>query len=114
MLAFMKCVWEAQIMLNLIMYPNIQLSFSYSSYIYICYLYVYLFKFIYGEVQFTCTIYIHTILWTLNILWRLMLQQHSLLDDWFDAGSLGCYMLLESAVDLTWVQAQDQCEQVGI
>jgi len=34
-------------------------------------------------------------------------------DDWFDAGSLGCYMLLESAVDLTWVQAQDQCEQIG-
>jgi len=34
-------------------------------------------------------------------------------DDWFDGGDLGCYKLLESAVNLTWVEAQSECEQIG-
>jgi len=34
-------------------------------------------------------------------------------DDWFDGGDLGCYKLLESAVNLTWVEAQEECEQIG-
>merc|ERR1719410_1648393 len=32
-------------------------------------------------------------------------------DDWFDAGSLGCYKFLEGKVNLTWVEAQLACEQ---
>ena len=35
------------------------------------------------------------------------------LDDWFDAGSLGCYKFLEGKVNLTWVEAQLACEQQG-
>ena len=34
-------------------------------------------------------------------------------DDWFDAGSLGCYKFLEGKVNLTWVEAQLACEQQG-
>jgi len=34
-------------------------------------------------------------------------------DDWFDAGSLGCYKFLEAEVNLTWVEAQQACEKAG-
>ena len=34
-------------------------------------------------------------------------------DDWFDAGSLGCYKFLEAGVNLTWVEAQQACERAG-
>ena len=34
-------------------------------------------------------------------------------DDWFDAGSLGCYKFLEAGVNLTWVEAQQACEHAG-
>merc|ERR1719150_3019995 len=34
-------------------------------------------------------------------------------DDWFDAGSLGCFKFLEGKVNLTWMEAQLACEQQG-
>jgi len=34
-------------------------------------------------------------------------------DDWFDANDLGCFKFLESKLNLTWVEAQEECEQVG-
>ena len=41
------------------------------------------------------------------------LAQNECPDDWFDAGSLGCYKFLEGKVNLTWVEAQLACEQQG-
>ena len=34
-------------------------------------------------------------------------------DDWFDADSLGCFKFLDSKVNLSWVEAQLECEKVG-
>ena len=34
-------------------------------------------------------------------------------DDWFDANTLGCYKFLDSKVNISWVEAQLECEKVG-
>jgi len=34
-------------------------------------------------------------------------------DDWFNADSLGCYKFLDSKVNLSWVEAQLECEEEG-
>ena len=34
-------------------------------------------------------------------------------DDWFNANSLGCYKFLDSKVNLSWVEAQLECEKEG-
>jgi len=34
-------------------------------------------------------------------------------DDWFDADDLGCFKFLDSAVNLTWIEAQLACEKEG-
>ena len=41
------------------------------------------------------------------------LNKYLLLDDWFDAGSLGCYKYLGEEENLTWVEAQLACEHQG-
>jgi len=34
-------------------------------------------------------------------------------NDWFDANTLGCYKFLESKINMSWVEAQIECEKVG-
>jgi len=34
-------------------------------------------------------------------------------DDWFDASFLGCFKFLDSSVELSWVEAQFECEKAG-
>ena len=36
-----------------------------------------------------------------------------LIGDWFDASNLGCYKYLGDKINLTWVEAQQACEQQG-
>ena len=36
-----------------------------------------------------------------------------LIDDWFDANTLGCYKFLDSKTNMSWVEAQIECEKVG-
>ena len=36
-----------------------------------------------------------------------------LIDDWFDANTLGCYKFLDSKINMSWVEAQMECEKVG-
>jgi hypothetical protein len=35
------------------------------------------------------------------------------IDGWLDADMLGCFMFLEAATDLFWVEAQQKCESIG-
>jgi hypothetical protein len=32
---------------------------------------------------------------------------------WLDADVLGCFKLLDTAVNLSWVEAQQKCETIG-
>jgi hypothetical protein len=32
---------------------------------------------------------------------------------WLDADVLGCFKLLDTAVNLSWVEAQQKCEKIG-
>jgi len=34
-------------------------------------------------------------------------------DDWFDAKELGCYKFLKHKTNLTWVDAEEECENIG-
>ena len=33
--------------------------------------------------------------------------------DWIDAEDFGCFKFLDSAVDLVWVEAQQECQSIG-
>ncbi len=35
------------------------------------------------------------------------------LDDWLDLSYRGCFKFLESAINLTWSEAQRECEKIG-
>jgi hypothetical protein len=35
------------------------------------------------------------------------------LGDWLNADGLGCYKFLTSDVDLSWIAAQQKCEEIG-
>jgi hypothetical protein len=35
------------------------------------------------------------------------------LDDWVDLGYRGCFKFLESAINLSWAEAQRECEEIG-
>jgi hypothetical protein len=35
------------------------------------------------------------------------------LGDWLNADGLGCYKFLTSDVDLSWIVAQQKCEEIG-
>jgi hypothetical protein len=35
------------------------------------------------------------------------------LGDWLDADDLGCFIFLETAINLNWGEAQQKCEQIG-
>ena len=52
-----------------------------------------------------------------TLLIRVLLAFHSfcyhVVDDWFDANSLECFKFLDAKVNISWVEAQLECEKVG-
>jgi hypothetical protein len=36
-----------------------------------------------------------------------------ILGDWLNADDLGCFLFLETAINLSWLEAQQKCEDMG-